>query len=82
MPTLYCVFLILQIWYYTNGIFEGAGFDKSTIPYVTLSTGFIETLSAIISVRVMYLYTCLSITLSVGEGPLDSMSRSRFDACS
>ncbi|XP_062874612.1 solute carrier family 2, facilitated glucose transporter member 9 isoform X2 [Trichomycterus rosablanca] len=37
------------IWYYTNGIFEGAGFDKSTIPYVTLSTGFIETLAAIIS---------------------------------
>ncbi|XP_060749028.1 solute carrier family 2, facilitated glucose transporter member 9 isoform X3 [Tachysurus vachellii] len=37
------------IWYYTNGIFEGAGFDKSTIPYVTLSTGFIETLAAIVS---------------------------------
>ncbi|KAF4092335.1 hypothetical protein AMELA_G00020070 [Ameiurus melas] len=37
------------IWYYTNGIFESAGFDNSTIPYVTLSTGFIETLAAIIS---------------------------------
>ncbi|XP_060757237.1 solute carrier family 2, facilitated glucose transporter member 9 isoform X2 [Neoarius graeffei] len=37
------------IWYYTNGIFEGAGFEKSTIPYITLSTGFTETLAAIIS---------------------------------
>lgn len=37
------------IWYYTNGIFEDAGFTKSLIPYITLSTGGIETLAAIIS---------------------------------
>ncbi|XP_051514433.1 solute carrier family 2, facilitated glucose transporter member 9 [Myxocyprinus asiaticus] len=37
------------IWYYTNGIFEGAGFTKSLIPYITLCTGGIETLAAIIS---------------------------------
>uniref|UniRef100_A0AAY4E982 Major facilitator superfamily (MFS) profile domain-containing protein n=1 Tax=Denticeps clupeoides TaxID=299321 RepID=A0AAY4E982_9TELE len=37
------------IWYYTNGIFEKAGFAKSLIPYITLSTGGIETLAAIIS---------------------------------
>ncbi|XP_049323720.1 solute carrier family 2, facilitated glucose transporter member 9 [Astyanax mexicanus] len=37
------------IWYYTNGIFEAAGFEKSTIPYITLSTGGIETLAAVIS---------------------------------
>ncbi|XP_035383714.1 solute carrier family 2, facilitated glucose transporter member 9 isoform X2 [Electrophorus electricus] len=37
------------IWYYTNGIFEEAGFHKSTIPYITLSTGGIETVAAVIS---------------------------------
>ncbi|KAL7861063.1 hypothetical protein AOLI_G00174120 [Acnodon oligacanthus] len=37
------------IWYYTNGIFEAAGFNKATIPYITLSTGGIETLAAIVS---------------------------------
>ncbi|XP_073778493.1 solute carrier family 2, facilitated glucose transporter member 9 isoform X1 [Danio rerio] len=37
------------IWYYTNGIFEEAGFEKTLIPYITLSTGGIETLAAIIS---------------------------------
>ncbi|XP_065130449.2 solute carrier family 2, facilitated glucose transporter member 9 [Paramisgurnus dabryanus] len=37
------------IWYYTNGIFEDAGFKKSLIPYITLSTGGIETLAAIVS---------------------------------
>ncbi|XP_050984375.1 solute carrier family 2, facilitated glucose transporter member 9 isoform X3 [Labeo rohita] len=37
------------IWYYTNGIFQEAGFQQSLIPYITLSTGGIETLAAIIS---------------------------------
>lgn len=37
------------IWYYTNGILTEAGFDQDIIPYITLSTGGIETLSAIIS---------------------------------
>ncbi|XP_030621911.1 solute carrier family 2, facilitated glucose transporter member 9 [Chanos chanos] len=37
------------IWYYTNGIFAEAGFSKSTIPYITLSTGGTETLAAIVS---------------------------------
>ncbi|KAG7493307.1 solute carrier family 2, facilitated glucose transporter member 9 isoform X1 [Solea senegalensis] len=37
------------IWYYTNGILREAGFDANIIPYITLSTGAIETLAAIIS---------------------------------
>ncbi|KAG5264111.1 hypothetical protein AALO_G00272250 [Alosa alosa] len=37
------------IWYYTNGIFTDAGFKKELIPYITLSTGGIETLAAIVS---------------------------------
>uniref|UniRef100_A0A7N8YPK8 Solute carrier family 2 member 9, like 2 n=1 Tax=Mastacembelus armatus TaxID=205130 RepID=A0A7N8YPK8_9TELE len=37
------------IWYYTNGILQEAGFATNIIPYITLSTGFIETLAAIIS---------------------------------
>lgn len=37
------------IWYYTNGILTDAGFAKDLIPYVTLSTGGIETLAAIVS---------------------------------
>ncbi|TKS70930.1 Solute carrier family 2, facilitated glucose transporter member 9 [Collichthys lucidus] len=37
------------IWYYTNGILQEAGFAKDILPYITLSTGAIETLAAIIS---------------------------------
>ncbi|XP_034725979.1 solute carrier family 2, facilitated glucose transporter member 9 isoform X1 [Etheostoma cragini] len=37
------------IWYYTNGILRDAGFAENIIPYITLSTGAIETLAAIIS---------------------------------
>ncbi|KAL7849901.1 hypothetical protein SRHO_G00192500, partial [Serrasalmus rhombeus] len=37
------------IWYYTNRIFEAAGFNKAMIPYITLSTGGIETLAAVAS---------------------------------
>ncbi|KAM9859956.1 solute carrier family 2, facilitated glucose transporter member 9 [Aulostomus maculatus] len=37
------------IWYYTNGILREAGFAESVLPYITLSTGAIETLAAIIS---------------------------------
>ncbi|XP_063046337.1 solute carrier family 2, facilitated glucose transporter member 9 [Engraulis encrasicolus] len=37
------------IWYYTNGIFAEAGFGKDLIPYITLTTGGIETLAAIVS---------------------------------
>uniref|UniRef100_A0A3Q3WGX4 Major facilitator superfamily (MFS) profile domain-containing protein n=1 Tax=Mola mola TaxID=94237 RepID=A0A3Q3WGX4_MOLML len=37
------------IWYYTNGILLEAGFAKTVLPYITLSTGAIETLAAIIS---------------------------------
>ncbi|XP_041835416.1 solute carrier family 2, facilitated glucose transporter member 9 isoform X1 [Melanotaenia boesemani] len=37
------------IWYYTNGILQEAGFAENILPYVTLSTGAIETLAAIIS---------------------------------
>lgn len=44
--------LCSQIWYYTTGILTEAGFDQDIIPYITLSTGGIETLSAIISVSI------------------------------
>ncbi|XP_027859676.1 solute carrier family 2, facilitated glucose transporter member 9 isoform X3 [Xiphophorus couchianus] len=37
------------IWYYTNGILRDAGFAEHLLPYVTLSTGGIETLAAIFS---------------------------------
>ncbi|XP_054472117.1 solute carrier family 2, facilitated glucose transporter member 9 isoform X2 [Anoplopoma fimbria] len=37
------------IWYYTSGILREAGFAENIIPYITLSTGAIETLAAIIS---------------------------------
>lgn len=47
---LLCFFL--QIWYYTNGILREAGFAENLLPYITLSTGAIETLAAIISVSI------------------------------
>ncbi|KAM9236606.1 solute carrier family 2, facilitated glucose transporter member 9 isoform 1-T1 [Leptosomus discolor] len=37
------------IWYYTNSIFSEAGINHETIPYVTLSTGAVETLAAVFS---------------------------------
>ncbi|OXB66886.1 hypothetical protein ASZ78_013547 [Callipepla squamata] len=37
------------IWYYTNNIFSEAGISSETIPYVTLSTGAVETLAAVSS---------------------------------
>uniref|UniRef100_A0A8C9FSP3 Solute carrier family 2 member 9 n=1 Tax=Pavo cristatus TaxID=9049 RepID=A0A8C9FSP3_PAVCR len=37
------------IWYYTNNIFSEAGINRETIPYVTLSTGAVETLAAVSS---------------------------------
>ncbi|XP_004715195.1 solute carrier family 2, facilitated glucose transporter member 9 [Echinops telfairi] len=38
-----------SIWFYTNSIFETAGIPPEKIPYITLSTGGIETLAAIFS---------------------------------
>ncbi|XP_075608601.1 solute carrier family 2, facilitated glucose transporter member 9 isoform X3 [Balearica regulorum gibbericeps] len=38
-----------QIWYYTNNIFSEAGISHETIPYVTLSTGAVETVAAVFS---------------------------------
>ncbi|XP_028613900.1 solute carrier family 2, facilitated glucose transporter member 9 isoform X1 [Grammomys surdaster] len=37
------------IWFYTNSIFGKAGIPQDKIPYITLSTGGIETLAAIFS---------------------------------
>ncbi|XP_015814812.3 solute carrier family 2, facilitated glucose transporter member 9 isoform X1 [Nothobranchius furzeri] len=37
------------IWYYTNGILKAAGFAENILPYITLTTGAIETLAAIVS---------------------------------
>ncbi|KAM8915656.1 solute carrier family 2, facilitated glucose transporter member 9 isoform 2-T7 [Spinachia spinachia] len=37
------------IWYYTSGILREAGFAENLLPYITLSTGGIETLAAITS---------------------------------
>ncbi|XP_071982179.1 solute carrier family 2, facilitated glucose transporter member 9 [Engystomops pustulosus] len=37
------------IWFYTNSIFKEAGIHPQTIPYITLSTGGIEILAAVVS---------------------------------
>ncbi|XP_069600947.1 solute carrier family 2, facilitated glucose transporter member 9 isoform X2 [Ranitomeya imitator] len=37
------------IWFYTNSIFKEAGIQPQTIPYITLSTGGIEILAAVVS---------------------------------
>uniref|UniRef100_A0A669EZR4 Solute carrier family 2, facilitated glucose transporter member 5 n=1 Tax=Oreochromis niloticus TaxID=8128 RepID=A0A669EZR4_ORENI len=62
------------IWYYTNGILREAGFTESILPYITLSTGAIETLAAIISDRVSWMpylsYVCiLAVIASFCSGP-------------
>ncbi|XP_068799487.1 solute carrier family 2, facilitated glucose transporter member 9 isoform X6 [Struthio camelus] len=38
-----------KIWYYTNSIFSEAGINRDTIPYVTLSTGAVETVASVFS---------------------------------
>lgn len=45
-----------QIWYYTNGILREAGFAESILPYITLSTGAVETLAAVVSVSIPAVY--------------------------
>uniref|UniRef100_A0A8C0BRC7 Solute carrier family 2, facilitated glucose transporter member 5 n=1 Tax=Buteo japonicus TaxID=224669 RepID=A0A8C0BRC7_9AVES len=45
------------IWYYTNNIFSEAGINHETIPYVTLSTGAVETVAAVFSVS-MHVHLC------------------------
>ncbi|KAM4710110.1 solute carrier family 2, facilitated glucose transporter member 9 isoform 2-T2 [Discoglossus pictus] len=40
---------INAIWFYTNSIFREAGIEPTNIPYITLSTGGIEILAAVIS---------------------------------
>ncbi|XP_069833509.1 solute carrier family 2, facilitated glucose transporter member 9-like isoform X2 [Dendropsophus ebraccatus] len=37
------------IWFYTNSIFKKAGIPSQTIPYITLSTGGIEIVAAVVS---------------------------------
>ena len=51
LKRLYVV-ILSQIWYYTNGILLDAGFAAAVIPYITLSTGGIETMAAIVSVSI------------------------------
>uniref|UniRef100_A0A8C6RLI3 Solute carrier family 2 (facilitated glucose transporter), member 9 n=1 Tax=Nannospalax galili TaxID=1026970 RepID=A0A8C6RLI3_NANGA len=41
--------LLGRIWFYTNSIFGKAGIPEDKIPYITLSTGGIETLASIFS---------------------------------
>ncbi|EHB03649.1 Solute carrier family 2, facilitated glucose transporter member 9 [Heterocephalus glaber] len=62
------------IWFYTNSIFGKAGIAPGSIPYVTLSTGGVETLAAVFSDRapwVPYLsIVCiLAIIASFCSGP-------------
>lgn len=49
-PAPFFFFPALQIWFYTNSIFGKAGVPPENIPYITLSTGGVETLAAIFSV--------------------------------
>uniref|UniRef100_A0AAQ5XPR6 Solute carrier family 2, facilitated glucose transporter member 5 n=1 Tax=Amphiprion ocellaris TaxID=80972 RepID=A0AAQ5XPR6_AMPOC len=62
------------IWYYTNGILREAGFANNLLPYITLSTGAIETLAAITSDSVSWMpylsYICiLAVIASFCSGP-------------
>ncbi|XP_055365005.1 solute carrier family 2, facilitated glucose transporter member 9 isoform X4 [Betta splendens] len=55
------------IWYYTNGILREAGFPENILPYITLSTGIIETLAAIISLS-NYIHGVTHWTVRAGGG--------------
>ncbi|XP_076192062.1 solute carrier family 2, facilitated glucose transporter member 9 isoform X2 [Aptenodytes patagonicus] len=62
------------IWYYTNNIFSEAGINHETIPYVTLSTGAVETMAAVFSKTVHWLpylsiFCILAIIASFCIGP-------------
>ena len=41
----------LQIWFYTNDIFENSGIPPSQIQYTTVGTGAIEVIAGLVGVR-------------------------------
>uniref|UniRef100_A0A8C0LZU8 Solute carrier family 2, facilitated glucose transporter member 5 n=1 Tax=Canis lupus familiaris TaxID=9615 RepID=A0A8C0LZU8_CANLF len=62
------------IWFYTNSIFGKAGISPEKIPYITLSTGGIETLAAIFSdhapwIPYLSIVCILAIIASFCSGP-------------
>ncbi|XP_006251164.1 solute carrier family 2, facilitated glucose transporter member 9 isoform X3 [Rattus norvegicus] len=62
------------IWFYTNSIFGKAGVPQDKIPYITLSTGGIETLAAIFSdqapwIPYLSIVCILAIIASFCSGP-------------
>lgn len=48
--------LRLQIWFYTNDIFENAGIPRPEIPYTTAGTGIIEIVAALVGVRALAVF--------------------------
>lgn len=48
-------FFPLQIWFYTNDIFENAGIPTPEIPYTTVGTGVIEIIAGLLGVRQAFL---------------------------
>ncbi|EDL99996.1 similar to solute carrier family 2, member 9 isoform a, isoform CRA_c [Rattus norvegicus] len=66
--------LLGKIWFYTNSIFGKAGVPQDKIPYITLSTGGIETLAAIFSdqapwIPYLSIVCILAIIASFCSGP-------------
>lgn len=60
----------LQIWYYTSGILLEAGFVQEIVPYITLSTGGIETLAAIVSVSFIHIGSNIKTGYGLVSPPL------------
>nr|XP_036846807.1 solute carrier family 2, facilitated glucose transporter member 9 isoform X3 [Manis javanica] len=62
------------IWFYTNSIFGKAGIPPEKIPYITLSTGGIETLAAVFSdqapwIPYLSIVCILAVIASFCSGP-------------
>lgn len=54
--------LSLQIWFYTNAIFENAGIPVPQIQYTTVGTGAIEVIAGCVGVSKLSLDYCVSTT--------------------
>lgn len=61
MSCSYCPVCVLQVFYYSTGIFDSAGVKQPI--YATIGAGFVNTIFTVVSVRVICvpLYSCMCV---------------------
>lgn len=73
MSCSYCPVCVLQVFYYSTGIFDSAGVKQPI--YATIGAGFVNTIFTVVSVRVICvpLYSCMCVCVhSAAHHPVSS----------